>query len=159
MLENPVFSDNTYFMDVSKVLNNSKAGAEVQEKLKKRFDEELKKFQNDEEKIKKEESEIISQRKILSNEDYEKKVNDLRKKVADLQRNKDTSLNSIAKNRNDARDALIKSVNPIIKKYMEDNKIRLIVNNQSVVLGDVTLDITDKIIELLNKELPSIKIN
>ena len=159
MLENPVFSDNTYFMDVSKVLNNSKAGAEVQEKLKNRFDEELKKFQNDEVKIKKEESEIISQRKILSNEDYEKKVNDLRKKVADLQKNKDASLNSIAKNRNDARDALIKSVNPIIKKYMEDNKIRLIVNNQSVVLGDVTLDITDKIIELLNKELPSIKIN
>ena len=159
MLENTVFSDNTYFMDVSKVLNNSKAGAEVQEKLKNRFDVELKKFQSDEEKIKKEESEIISQRKILSNEDYEKKVNDLRKKVADLQRNKDTSLNSIAKNRNDARDALIKSVNPIIKKYMEDNKIRLIVNNQSVVLGDVTLDITDKIIELLNKELPSIKIN
>ena len=159
MLENPVFSDNTYFMDVSKVLNNSKAGAEVQEKLKNRFDVELKKFQNDEEKIKKEESEIISQRKILSNEDYQKKVNDLRKKVADLQKNKDTSLNTIAKNRNDARDALIKAVNPIIKKYMEDNKIRLIVNNQSVVLGDVTLDITDKIIELLNKELPSIKIN
>ena len=39
----------------------------------------------------------------------------------------------------------------IIKKYMEDNKIRVIVAKQSVVLGDKTLEITDQIIAILNK--------
>ena len=42
---------------------------------------------------------------------------------------------------------------------MEDNKIRVIVAKQSVVLGDKTLEITDQIIAILNKELPSLKVN
>ena len=50
-------------------------------------------------------------------------------------------------------------VNPIIKKYMEENNIRLIVDKKSVILGDTSLEVTDQIINLLNKELPSLKIN
>jgi len=42
---------------------------------------------------------------------------------------------------------------------MEDNNIRLIVDKKSVILGDKTLEITDQIIVILNKELPSLKIN
>ena len=39
---------------------------------------------------------------------------------------------------------------------MEENKIRIIINKNSVVLGDTTLEITDQIIVILNKKLPSI---
>ena len=41
---------------------------------------------------------------------------------------------------------------------MEDNNIRIVLNKESVVLGDETLEITDQIIAYLNKELTSIKI-
>ena len=54
---------------------------------------------------------------------------------------------------------MLTAVNPIIKKYMEENKIRLILNKKSVVMGDTTLEITDQIIAILNKELPSLKVN
>ena len=53
----------------------------------------------------------------------------------------------------------MKAVNPIIKKYMEDNKIRIILDKQAVVMGDATLEITDKVIAILNKELQPLKIN
>ena len=46
-----------------------------------------------------------------------------------------------------------------MKKYMETNNIRLIVDKKSLVLGDATLEITDQIINILNKEFPSLKIN
>ena len=39
---------------------------------------------------------------------------------------------------------------------MEDNKIRLIVDKQSVILGDQGLEVTDQIIAILNKESPSL---
>jgi len=42
---------------------------------------------------------------------------------------------------------------------MEENNIRLVLDKKSVILGDTTLEITDQIITILNKELPSIKIN
>ena len=151
-------ADNTYFIDYTRVLNQSKAGSSAQQELKNKFESESKKFLNEEENLKKQENELISQKKILSNEDYQKKLDELRKKVAKLQNDKQNSLNEIAKARALAREELVRNVNPILKIYMEENNIRLVVDKQSVILGDTTLEITDKIIELLNKKLSSIKI-
>ena len=88
-----------------------------------------------------------------------KKVETLRKKVSDLQRNKQNSLTNIAKMRSKARTELLKNLNPIMKKYMEEKKIRVVLDKKSILLGDKNLDLTEEIIELLNKELKSIKLN
>ena len=153
------FADNSYFIDFSKVLNKSKPGSEVQKKLKDKFNTESKKFTKLNEGILREEAELISKKKDLSSEEYKKKVESLRKRVGDLQRNKQKSLNSIAKSRNDAKVALLKAVNPIVKKYMADNKIRVVLDKKGVIMGDITLEITDQIIAILDKETPSLKIN
>ena len=153
------YADYAHFVDFNAVLNSSKPGAQAQKKLKEKFETESKKFNKLEADIRKEETEIISQKKALSSDEYQKKVESLRKRVAALQKNKQTSFNGIAKSRNDAKQTLLKAVNPIIKKYMEENSIRLIVDKKSVVMGDTTLEITSQIITILNKELPSVKIN
>ena len=154
-----VLADNTYFIDFTRVLNQSNAGAKAQQNLKNKFESESKKFLTEEENIRKEENELISQKKAISNEEYQKRVEELRKKVSKLQNDKQNSLNEIAKSRALAKQELLKNVNPILKTYMEENNIRLIVDKQSVILGDTTLEITDKIIEILNQKLSSIKIN
>ena len=154
-----VFADNSYFVDFEKVLNSSKAGKSAQNDLKTKFDSASQKFKEEESKIKKEETKIISQKKLITAEEYRKKVEALRKKVADLQKRQQKAFNSVAKSRNDAKQALLKVVNPIMLKYMETNNIRLILDKKSVILGDTSLEITDQIINILNKELPSLKIN
>lgn len=152
-------AENPHFIDFSKVLNLSKPGAEAQKKLKNKFQSETTKFKKIEDNIKKEESELINQKKVLSPEDYQKKLKALRKKVSDHQKNKKNSFSSIAKSRREAKQKLLISVNPIIQKYMEENNIKVVLDKKSIVLGDKNLEITDKIISLLNKELPSLKIN
>ena len=52
------YADNSYFIDFSKVLNNSKAGAQAQKKLKDRILSETKKFKKKEDDIRKQENEI-----------------------------------------------------------------------------------------------------
>jgi len=153
------FADNSHFIDFSKVLNISKPGAAAQKKLKQNFKIETEKYRKLENDIRKEESEIISQKKALKPEEYQKKVEALRKKVADLQKNKQISFNNIGKSRNKAKQALLKAVNPIIKKYMDENNVRVVLDKKSVIMGDTTLEITDKIITILNKEVPSLNIN
>ncbi len=153
------FADNIYFIDFAKVLNSSKPGAEAQKSIKQKVQSENKKFTNLQNNIRKEESEIISQKSTLSPEEYKKKVQVLRNKVADLQKDKETSFNNITKTRSKAKNSLLKAVNPIIKKYMEDNNIQIVLNKKAVILGDTNLEITDKIISILNKELPSLKTN
>ena len=43
-----------------------------------------------------------------------------------------------------AKQELLKTLNPIIKKYMSDNKIRIVLDREAVLLGDNKLDITDQ---------------
>lgn len=159
LIGSPLLADNVYFIDFSKVLNNSNAGAAAQSSLKKKFQEESNKFLNKENQIKKDEQDLIAEKKVLSSEEYKKKVEDLRKRVNLLQKEKQESLNSIAKSRAKAKQDLISAINPILKTYMEKNNIRLVIDKQNIILGDTTLEITDLIIEILNKELKSININ
>jgi len=153
------FAESAYFIDFKKVLNSSKSGAEAQKKLIKKFQTETKKFKELEKNIRKEESEIISQKNILSPEEYKKKVGALRKKVSESKKKKQKSFSSIAKSRNDSKKILIDALNPILKKYMEDNNIKLIHDKKNVIMGDKNLEITDQIISILNKEVLSLKIN
>lgn len=155
----PSYSDNTFFIDFSRVLNQSNAGANAQNTLKKKFESENLKFKKKDDEIKKTEADIISQKKVLSSEEYKKKVDELRNQVLTLQKEKQDALNSIAKSRAKAKEELLKSVNPILKKYMEENNIRIVIDKQNVVLGDTNLEITDKIIEIVNKEVKNIKID
>ena len=83
----------------------------------------------------------------------------LRKKVSELQKNKQKSYNDLATQRSKARSELLKALNPIIKKYMEDKKIRLVIDKKAVLLGDVNLEITSDIMKILNENLKSLKIN
>jgi len=146
-----LFADNSHFIDFKKVLNTSKYGVAAKKKLQTKFESESKKYKKIEENIKKEENEIISQKTVISPEEYKKKIEILRKKVGDLQKNRQNSFNNIAELRKDERLLLLKKVNPIIKKYMEENKIGIVVDKQSVIMGDTSLEITDKIIAILNK--------
>ena len=50
-------------------------------------------------------------------------------------------------------------LNPILKKYMADNNIKLVIDKKNVLLGDSSLEITSQIIDILNKELKSLKLN
>jgi outer membrane protein len=152
------YADTPHFIDFTKVLNQSIAGKEAQDLLKKKFTSESKKFGKMEDDLRKEERETISQKKLITNEEYTKKVKTLRKKVLTLQENKRKSLSNIAKLRGEAKQKLLNELNPIIKKYMEDNKIRIVLDKKSILLGDMKLEITEQIIKILNKKVTSLKL-
>ena len=154
-----LYAGETYFIDLSKVLNQSKAGADFQNKLKKDIQNNSNNFKKTEDQIRKEEADLISQKKLISNDDYEQKVKLLREKVAKLQDEKNKFFSDTAKSRDDAKKILIETLNPILKKYMEDNNIRVVLDKQSIILADAKLELTNIIIDLLNKNLSSIKLN
>ena len=66
---------------------------------------------------------------------------------------------NFVKKKNNARNQLLKSLNPILQKYMDENNIMMIMNEKNVILANSKVDLTKTIIELLNKELKSIKLN
>ena len=153
-----LFSEIRY-VDFKYVLNESKAGKEAQSYLKKKLDNGIKDLKKKEKSIQDEEKDIIKQKKLISAEEYKKKVMELRKKVSSLQTERSKLLDSIAKQRSKARTELLKTLNPIIKDFMKEKNIRLVLEKKSILLADEKLDITKEITDLLNKKLKSIKLN
>ena len=151
-------AESVYFIDFQKVLNESVAGKNAQATLKKRYTADGKKYKNLEDEMKKEEKNLISQKKIITNEEYSKQVGVLRNKVAKLNVDKQKSLNGLAKLRNSAKINLQKKLVPIMTSYMKKKNIKMVVDKKSVVLGDPAFEITNIIIEILNKELKSISL-
>ncbi len=152
-------ADSTYFVDFKYVLNQSKAGKEAQTYLKNKLDKGIKNLQKKEKEIQEEEKKIIQQKKVISADDYKKRVTDLRLKVSNLQKDRGNLISEVGKQRAKARKELLKSLNPIIKEYMEKNKIRIVIDKKSILLADDSLDITKEIVNLLNTKLKSIKLN
>ena len=151
--------NQVYFINLKKVLNESKAGSAAQEKLVKEFENQDKKFKNESNALKKQETELINQRKTLSADEYKKKVSSLRKKNVDFQNRRRNASSNFVKKKNNARNQLLKSLNPILQKYMDENGIMMIMNEKNVILANSKVDLTNTIIDLLDKELKSIKLN
>ena len=147
------------YVDFKYVLNESKAGKEAQIYLKKKLDNGIKDLKTKEKSIQEEEKKIIQQKKVISAEEYKKQVKALREKVSSLQTQRNNLLDTVAKQRSKARAELLKTLNPIIKNYMKENTVRLVLEKKSILLADENLNITKEITSLLNKKLKSIKLN
>ena len=148
-----------YYLDFKFILNESIAGKKAQKDLKDKLENGLNNISKKEKNLQSEEKKIIAQKKLISDEEYKKKVTELRKKVIDLQRDKKNLLDTVAKQRSKARSELLKNLNPVIKKYMEEKKIRYVMDKKSLILADESLDITKDIIKRLNDKIKTVKLN
>ena len=157
ILPTQLVSDTPFFLDFKYILNESDAGKKAQKFLKNRLEKGLKLIKEKELNIQEQEKKIIQQKKVLSVDEYKKKVQNLRSQVSSLQKERNDLLETVAKQRSKARSELLKNLNPLIKEYMNEKKIRMVVDKKSLLLADENLDITEEIIARLNKKLKSIK--
>lgn len=153
------FSKEIYFVDLKKVLNESKAGKKAQDFLKKKFENETKQFEKEGAAIRKAESDLIGKKKIISPEEYKKNLTSLREKSTNYQKKRRQASNEWVKKKNEARAKLLEALNPILQNYMKENNIEVIVDKKYILLANSNFEITDKILKILDKELKSINLN
>ena len=148
----------TYFLDFKLLLNESDAGKKANKLLNDELNQGIKKLKNTEKELQKEEKDIIQQKKLLSPEEYKKKITALRTRVSSLQKDRNSMLESVAKKRRKARKQLFDSLNPIVKNYMSEKNIKIVLDKKNILLGDENLDITKDVMSLLNKKLKSLNL-
>ena len=146
-------------LDMKFVLNNSKAGKGAQDFVKKSYTHNQKKYNDIEKKIKKEENDLLKKKTVLSKEEYIKKTDALRKKVIEFQTQRRAAIDKMTTQRAEAREKLMKKLEPIIDTYIRENNISLVLDKKDMIGGMKEIDITSTIIEKLDKELPSLNLN
>ena len=157
---NNSFAENkVVFVDMNKILNESTVGIFVEESLTKTHKTKLEDFKKIEEQLKKKEIDLISKRNIMERDEFDKKVKLLNEEAQKYQDERRKWFDEITLKRNNARNEVLKSLDPIITNYFEKNQISLILYKRNIAIGNNELDITDKIIYELIIKLPSIKLN
>ena len=146
------------YIDMKYVLNNSKAGKGAQDYLQKTFKSNQKKFTDLEKSLKKEEQDLLTKKADLSKEDYQSKTDSLRKKVIDYQSQRRLSLEKISTQRAEAREKLLGALDPIMNDYIKENNISVIIDKKNILGGQTNLNITNLMIEKLDKELQSLNL-
>ena len=154
-----LFAQTPHFIDFQKILNQSVAGKKAQDELKSRLKKSVEKQNTTQKNLQNEEKKLIQQKKLLSQDEYKKKVDELRQKVSNLQKIRSENLQKIAKQRAKAKQELLDNLNPILKKYMAEKQIRMVIDKKNLILADERLDITSDIMKLLNAKIKSVKLD
>ena len=156
---NAFAEDKVVYIDMNKILTDSKVGIFVEKELTKSHEAKLDNFNKTEEELKKEEIDLISKRNVMAREEFDKNVKILNEKAQEYQTQRRKWFDDISAKRNKARAEVLKSLDPIMTDYFEKNDISLILYKRNIAIGTGELDVTDKIIDELDKKLPSIKLN
>jgi len=146
------------YIDMTFVLNNSKAGKGAQDYLKKAISDNQKKFADTEKKLKNEEADLIGKKNDMTKEEYKKYSDALRTKVIEYQKQRKEVFDKITKQRSDARKKLLEKVTPILENYANENNVSLVLDKKSLIISTPETDITNIIVEKLNTELPSLSL-
>jgi outer membrane protein len=66
-------------------------------------------------------------------------------------------IDNLNKKKTDYLKIVLNSLNPIISKYVEENEISLVLQKKNIIVAKKELDITIKILELLDNKLKKIE--
>ena len=146
-------AEKTVFLDIDFVLNNSNFGKSIYLKLdelnKKNFDNLIKM----EKELEKKKKAIDASRNISTKENLEKEVSLFNQDVNKFRSEKDKILKNFEKKKKNEIDNFLTRVNPLIQEYMKDNSISIVLSKNQIFMGNVEMDITGDIIELVNKNV------
>ncbi len=147
------FAENKIvYLDVQFVIDNSELGKFYKKKIKKIKDKNKTDLKKDETIIKKKENEIKNQKNILSKEEINNRVKDLNELLKKYQIKISNNNKIILEEKKKYSSKILKTLNPIVASYVNKNNITLVIDKKNVLIGVKSLDITDKIIQILNAQ-------
>ena len=144
--------DNFVYLDVQYIIDNSLIGKNYKTKLKKIEEDNIIILREKKNIIKIEDEEIKSKKNILKKEEIDLKIKNLNKILQEYQSTRNTLNKNLENKKKDYTKNILKILNPILTKFVEDNKIDLVLDKKNVLVGIKTLDITDKLLILLDEE-------
>ena len=150
--------DKVSYIDIDYILTNTLAGKEILNLLKKDEESKINEFKLNENDLKNEENKILAKRNLISKEEINKELKLLKDKFQKYNQGKLKEIDILKKKRNRNIINFINQINPIIEKYMTDNSIYMLIDKKNVFIASKDYDITKNLIELIDNQIKSIKI-
>ncbi len=146
------------YLDVTFLLNESIVGKYLNQKLLKINSKNIEEFKKIESKIKNDDNDLLKKKNIIKEDQYKKEVVLLRQKYKsfkELMNKKNSDLNILKDN---STKVILKNLNDILAEYSTKKSISMIIEKKNIVIGESVLDVTNEILDLLNKKITTVEL-
>ena len=150
-------NENIFYIDINYILENSIVGKSINTQIKKIQNKENENFKIEEKKLIEKEKKLISQKNILDEKQFKIELDRHKKNLSNYRNQKKDFIDNLNKKKTDYLKIVLNSLNPIISKYVEENEISLVLQKKNIIVAKKELDITIKILELLDNKLKKIE--
>ena len=155
----PVTSEQKIvFVNMDNVISTSHAGSSIFKQLKAINDKNLTFLKKEEKKFKEKEKKLIAQKNIISEAEFKNSIEELKSEVENYNKNRNEMIKKFNNSKVENTNEFLKLINAILVKFSNENEISLILQKKNLIVGKTELDITNKIIKVVNKEIKDFKI-
>ena len=148
---NAFSSENIVYVDLDYLFNNSNLGKKIISNLKVENQKNIENIKKKDLILVGLEQDLIKKKNILSKEEFDKKFLELKSKIKIFSEEKKKVINNFELKKNKQIKNFFKKIDPILKKYMKDNSIQLILDKKNIILADSKLEITEIIRKTIDK--------
>ena len=106
-----------------------------------------------EKEIKDKKDSINKKKNIVSEKVLNEEISSFNSEVEAYKLEKDKIVKNFKKKKKEKLDNFLKEINPIIREYMKNKSIDIVLEKNQIFIGNSSKDITTDIIELVNKKL------
>jgi len=150
---------NILVVDMVRVQEQSLAAKSVQAQVRE-FETKLQdQAKKAEEKLKAQETGLKQQQTLLAPEQFDAKRREFENKVGEEQRKLQQTQQDLQVALRNAQGTLLKTLEPILKEIMTERGANIMIDRRMVLLtSSSSLDVTDVVVERLDKKLPTLKV-
>ena len=146
-----IFAENKIaYLDIDFILSNTNIGKSLFKKIQKFESDKINELNDKEKILKNEENKILASKNIISKDELNKNINEFQIKLKNYKNLRLDEINLLKKKRNEDILNLLKSINPLIEKYMNDNSISILIDKKNIFIADKNFDITKNLIDLID---------
>jgi len=151
-------NENIYFINLNLLFNNSLFGKDVNKKI---FDKGTlinKSIQDYEKIIKEEKIKLNSQKNVINDDEYVNKNLLLEDNISKYASDINNKKNDLEKFKFEANNKFLNELITILEIYSKENSIDMIFKKDSLLIVNNKFDLTNKILDLLNKKVKNFNI-
>ena len=146
-----ISAEKTVFLDIDFVLNNSNYGKSIYLKLDELNQKNFDNLVEMEKELEKKKKSIDVSKNISTKENLDQQISLFNQDVKNFRSEKSKILKNFELKKKNEIDNFLVKVNPIVQDYMKANSISIVLPKNQIFMGNVNMDITNDIIELVNK--------
>ena len=145
--------ESVAYINLDFLFNNTNIGKKIIKKINLLDEENIKQIKLEEKKLKDKEVKLLNEKNLLSKEMFNKNLNELKKEIKFFASENNKNKKKIQKIKNEELSEFLNKIQPLLNNYMEKNSLNILIDKKYIFIGKTELDITEKIINIINSEL------